>query len=64
MARWECCGREFDSEEALARHDVEVHGASRTPVGTCCGVAFYTREALEEHARGHGAARAESSGKS
>ncbi len=37
MARWHSCNGEFESEEALARHDVEVHGAVRGPVGTCCG---------------------------
>ncbi|MCS7173728.1 MAG: hypothetical protein N0A24_10250 [Armatimonadetes bacterium] len=51
MGRWQCCGRQFDSEEASVRHDVEAHGAAREPVGTCCGLAFYTREGLEEHAR-------------
>jgi hypothetical protein len=44
MARWHCCNREFKSEEALARHDVEAHGVEREPVGTCCGLHFYTPE--------------------
>ncbi len=51
MARWQCCDRRFPSEEDLIRHDVEVHGAAREPVGTCCGVRFYTQERLEEHVR-------------
>ncbi len=49
MGRWQCCGREFESEEDLVRHDVEAHGAAREAVGSCCGVRFYTRQGLEDH---------------
>jgi hypothetical protein len=51
MAKWECCGEAFSSEEELARHDVEVHGAAREPVASCCGLRFFTREGLEAHRR-------------
>lgn len=57
MAKWQCCGREFASEEELARHDVDAHGAVREPVGSCCGVRFFTRQGLEEHQKAaHGKA--------
>ncbi|MFN3285894.1 MAG: hypothetical protein ACK45F_06395 [bacterium] len=60
MGRWECCGRQFESEEALVRHDVETHGVQREPVGSCCGVRFYTRQGWEEHRRtAHGGAPSE-----
>lgn len=49
MTKWQCCGREFASEEELIRHDVEAHGAVREPVGSCCGVRFFTARGLEEH---------------
>jgi len=63
MARWHCCNREFESEEALARHDVEAHGVEREPVGTCCGLRFYTPEGLEEHVRAaHGRGSREAAG--
>lgn len=51
VGKWACCGREFATEEDLARHDVEVHGAARTPVGICCGVRFFTPQGLEQHRR-------------
>lgn len=57
MTRWQCCGRQFESEEELVRHDVETHGAAREPVGSCCGLRFYTQQGLEEHRRtAHGQA--------
>jgi hypothetical protein len=42
---------EFDTEEALARHELQVHRKERKVVGSCCERDFYTYEGLREHQR-------------
>jgi len=51
MAKYSCCGMEFDTEEALARHELQVHRKERKVVGSCCERDFYTDEGLREHQR-------------
>ena len=56
MAKFECCGLELPTEEALAQHRVKAHFEQRKIAGSCCGVDFYTKEGLQEHqvaAHGH-----------
>lgn len=51
MAKYSCCGMDFDTEDALARHEVQVHRKERKVAGSCCGTDFYTQEGLREHQR-------------
>jgi len=51
MARLECCGLEFATDEALAQHRVNAHFEHGKIAGSCCGVDFLTQEGLTEHQR-------------
>ncbi len=49
MAKFECCGLELPTEEALAQHRVKAHSEQRTIAGSCCGIDFLTQAGLKEH---------------
>ncbi len=51
MAKFSCCGQDFATEEALAKHQVEVHKQQKKTVGSCCGLDFHTQAGLKEHMR-------------
>ena len=51
MTKFECCGLELATEEALAQHRVKAHFEERNVVGSCCGVNFFTQAGLSEHQR-------------
>ncbi len=51
MAKFSCCGQDFATEEALAKHQVEVHKQQKKTVGSCCGQDFHTQAGLKEHMR-------------